>query len=153
MDNKGLILFFCNILKELGIINFFSGNYKSNYCWDGRLMSEYFLFYVRRFFLLVDWNFDVVLVLVYMYFNIGYEFLGKCIWSDDVILLKFFEEMVRSENILSIVFLDYGGKIMDYVIEIFLGSLEVYSLMFFMIILYKVVECFGKNRMNVFILN
>lgn len=88
-----------------------------------------------------------------MYFNIGYEFLGKCIWSDDVILLKFFEEMVRSENILSIVFLDYGGKIMDYVIEIFLGSLEVYSLMFFMIILYKVVECFGKNRMNVFILN
>lgn len=42
---------------------------------------------------------------------------------------------------------------MDYVIEIFLGSLEVYSLMFFMIILYKVVECFGKNRMNVFILN
>lgn len=134
-----MILLFCEILKEFGILNFFGGKFIRNYCWDGCFLSEYFFFYVRWFILLVDWKLEVVLVLVYMYFNIGYEFFGKCIWVDDNILFKFFEEMVWSDNILIFFILDYGGKMLDYVIEILFGSLEVYSFMMFMIIFYKVV--------------
>lgn len=99
--------------------------------------------------MLIEWNFEVVLVLIYIYFNIGYEFIGKRIWFDDFYLLRFLEEMVRSKSILIIFFLDYGGKILNYVIEMFLGSFEVYSFMMFIIILYKVVFSLGKERMNV----
>lgn len=153
VDNKGLTLLSCDILKELGATNPFSGNYKNNHCWDGRSMSEYLLFYVRRFLSLVDRNPEVAPALAYTHLNTGHEPSGKRIRSDDIILSKFLEEMARSDNTLSIVLSDHGGKTTDYAIETLPGSLEVYSPMFFMIIPHKVAERLGKDRMNALILN
>ena len=153
VDNKGLTLLSCDILKELGATNPFGGNYNSNHCWDGRSMSEYLLFYVRRFLSLVDRNPEVAPALAYTHLNTGHEPSGKRIRSDDIILSKFLEEMARSDNTLSIVLSDHGGKTTDYAIETLTGSLEVYSPMFFMIIPHKVAERLGKDRMNALILN
>lgn len=152
VDNKGLSLLSCDILKELGTTNPF-GKYKDNHCWDGRSMSEYLLFYVRRFFSLVDRNPEVAPALVYTHLNTGHEPSGKRIRSDDIILSKFLEEMARSENTLSIILSDHGGKTTDYAIETYPGSLEVYGPMLFMIIPHKVAERLGKDRMNALILN
>ena len=153
VDNKGLILLSCEILKGLGTTNPFGKKYNDNFCWDGRSMSEYLLFYVRRFLSLVDRNPEVAPALVYTHLNTGHEPSGKRIRSDDVILSKFLEEMARSDNTLSIVLSDHGGKTTDYAIKTYPGSLEVYSPMLFMIIPHKVAERLGKDRMNALILN
>lgn len=153
VDNKGLTLLSCDILKELGTTNPFGGNYKNNHCFDGRSMSEYLLFYVRRFLSLVDRNPEVAPALAYTHLNTGHEPSGKRIQKDDIILSKFLEEMARSDNTLTIVLSDHGGKTTDYAIETLPGSLEVYSPMFFMIIPHKVSERLGKDRMNALILN
>ena len=153
VDNKGLTLLSCDILKELGATNPFSGNYKDNNCWDGRSMSEYLLFFVRRFLSLVDRNPDVAPTLAYTHLNTGHEPSGKRIRSDDIILSKFLEEMARSDNTMSIVLSDHGGKTTDYAIETLPGSLEVYSPMLFMIIPHKVAERLGQDKMNTLILN
>ncbi|XP_022806873.1 uncharacterized protein LOC111343937 isoform X1 [Stylophora pistillata] len=153
VDNKAMTLLSCEILKVFGISNPFGGKYTSNYCWDGRSLSEYLLFYVRRFISLVDRNPEVAPALVYTHLNTGHEPSGKRIRTDDTILSKFLEEMARSDNTLTILISDHGGKTSDYAIETLPGSLEVYSPMMFMIIPHKVTKRLGKDRMNALILN
>lgn len=153
VDNKGLTLLSCDVLKELGSTNPFGGKYKDNHCWDGRSMSEYLLFYVRRFLSLVDRNPELAPAVVYTHLNTGHEPSGIRIRSDDIIMSRFLEEMARSDNTLTIVLSDHGGKTTDYAIETYPGSLEVYSPMMFMIIPHKVAERLGKDRMNALMLN
>ncbi|KAJ7362121.1 hypothetical protein OS493_013212 [Desmophyllum pertusum] len=152
VDNKGLMFLSCEILRDLGASNPFGGNFKNN-CWDGRSMSEYLLFYVRRFLSLVDRTADVAPALVYTHLNTGHEPSGKRIRSDDIVLSRFLEEMARSDNTLSIILSDHGGKTTDYAIETLPGSLEVFSPMLFMIIPHKVAQRLGKDRMDALILN
>ena len=50
LDNVGLRYLSCEILKDLGVRNPFGHKKRDNtLCWDGRLLSEYLLSYVRRF--------------------------------------------------------------------------------------------------------
>ena len=61
--------------------------------------------------------------------------------------------MARSENTLTIILSDHGGKTTDYAIQTLQGSLEVYSPMLFMIIPHKVAKRLGKDRLNALIEN
>lgn len=153
VDNKAMTLLSCEILKEFGTSNPFEGKSTRNYCWDGRSLSEYLLFYVRRFISLVDRKPEVAPALVYTHLNTGHEPSGKRIRADDNILSKFLEEMARSDNTLTLLISDHGGKTSDYAIETLPGSLEVYSPMMFMIIPHKVAQRLGKDRMNALKLN
>ena len=154
LDNVGLSFLSCEILKDLNASNPFTmQKHKSNLCWDGRSLSEYLLFYARRFLSLTDRNPEVSPALIYTHLNTGHEISGKRIRNDDIHLSRFLEEMARSENTLTIVLSDHGGKTTDYAIETLPGSLEVYSPMLFMIIPHKVAQRLGKEKTNALILN
>ena len=154
LDNVGLNFLSCEILKDLGISNPFEGKkHSKSLCWDGRSLSEYLLFYVRRFLSLIDRNPEVAPALIYTHLNTGHDTSGKRIRRDDFHLSRFVEEMARSQNTLTIVLSDHGGKTTNYAIETLSGSLEVYSPMMFMIIPHKVAQRLGKERMNSLIVN
>ena len=153
LDNVGLSFLSCEILKDLNTSNPFSMQKHKNLCWDGRSLSEYLLFYARRFLSLTDRNPEVSPALIYTHLNTGHEISGKRIRSDDIHLSRFLEEMARSENTLTIVLSDHGGKTTNYAIETLPGSLEVYSPMLFMIIPHKVAQLLGKERTNALVLN
>ena len=154
LDNVGLSYLSCEILKDLGVTNPFGRKKGDNtLCWDGRSLSEYLLFYVRRFLSLIDQNPAAAPGLTYTHLNTGHEPSGKRIRNDDRLLSRFLEEMVRSENTLTIILSDHGGKTTDYAIQTLQGSLEVYSPMLFMIIPHKVAQRMGKDRLNALIEN
>ena len=133
LDNVGLSYLSCEILKDLGVKNPFGHKKCDNtLCWDGRLLSEYLLFYVRRFLSSIDRNPAASPGLTYTHLNTGHEPSGKRIRNDDRFLSRFLEEMARSENTLTIILSDHGGKTTDYAIQPLQGSLEVYSPMLFM---------------------
>lgn len=149
LDDAGLNFLSCEILKDLGVSNPFKVEKpKSSLCWDGRSLSEYLLFYVKRILSLTDRNPEVAPVLSYTHLNTGHETSGKRIRNDDVHLSRFLEDMARSKNTLTIILSDHGGKTTNYAIETLPGSLEVYSPIMFMIIPHNVAQRLGKERMN-----
>ena len=153
LDDKGLSFLSCDILKDLGLTNPFGGHHDRKMCWDGRLLSEYLIAYVRRFLSLVERNQDAAPALAYTHLNTGHENSGKRIRTDDLVLSKFLEDMARNENTLTILLSDHGGKTTKYAVETLQGSLEVFSPMLFMIIPDKVSQWLGKTRMETLILN
>lgn len=60
--------------------------------------------------------------------------------------MEYVENMVRIEDILIVVFLDYGFKIMKYLFNIMEGRVEKYDLFLFIIVLEKVVYILGFNK-------
>lgn len=154
LNNVGLNFLSCEILRDLGVSNPFKvKKHSNNLCWDGRSLSEYLLFYTRRFLSVADRNPEAAPAFIYTHLNTGHETSGKRIRNDDTHLSRFLEEMARSENTLTIVLSDHGGKTTNYAIETLPGSLEVYSPMLFMIIPHKVAQRLGKERMNALIVN
>ena len=74
LDNVGLRYLSCEILKDLGVKNPFGHKKRDNtLCWDGRLLSEYLLSYVRRFLSLIDQNPAAAPGLTYTHLNTGHE--------------------------------------------------------------------------------
>ncbi|XP_068674482.1 uncharacterized protein [Montipora foliosa] len=154
LDSVGLSYLSCEILQDLGVSNpFKSEKSENNLCWDGRTLSEYLLFYTKRFLLLTERNPEAAPALIYTHLNTGHESTGKRIRFDDSHLSRFLEEMARSKSTLTILLSDHGGKTSNYAIETLPGSLEVYSPMMFIIIPHKVALSLGKERMNALRLN
>ena len=154
LDSVGLSFLSCEILLDLGILNPFQvENSHSSLCWDGRTLSEYLLFYARRFLLLIERNPEVAPALIYTHLNTGHETSGKRIRFDDSHLSRFLEEMARSRTTITILLSNHGGKTTNYALETFPGSLEVYSPIMFIIVPDKVAQRLGKDRMDALRLN
>lgn len=95
----------------------------------------------------------VKLLLLFMYFNMGYEYIGKWMGNMDVNMVKFLINMVVYFDILIMIFFDYGNKNIQYSYIFEEGMREVFDLVFFMIVFDGVVERFGLQWLFVLVLN
>lgn len=65
-------------------------------------------------YIVINRDFMVKLFILYMYFNIGYEYIGKWIRNMDINLVEFIINMVVLFDIFIMIFFDYGNKNIYY---------------------------------------
>lgn len=68
-------------------------------------------------------------------------------------MLGYLYFIVYEEDMLIILFFDYGFKMMMYFFKIMEGRGEIYDLLFFVIVLENVVNIFGVRCMCVMVIN
>ena len=153
VDNKGLSNLACEIMRNYGYKNPFNARQLPTVCLDGKFISEYMLNYVMDYIQLLESKEKFAPAFIYTHLNTGHEATGKRIRTDDVPLSKFVEKMAQSENTITFILSDHGGKTTNYAINTFQGNMEIFSPILFMIIPQKVALKVGKKRMESLKLN
>lgn len=152
IDDFGMMYFFGLLLKlRYGEINYFESFFKV--CLNGQFFSKYFMDYIQMVYIVINNDFWIKLLFLFIYFNMGYEYIGQWIRNMDVYLVQFLINMVKLLNIFIMLVFDYGNKNMWYSYKIEVGKREVYDLIVFMIIFDGVVRSLGEQRMVVLVEN
>jgi len=131
IDHYGLTHFSCTMVNKYDRTNHYDEPAKM--CLNGQFFSWYFMDYITKVYTALQSDEKAKPLLSYMHFNTGHEMTGTRIVNLDANLAKFFVDMARFPNTLTMIFADHGHKMtpFSYTEE---GRRELFDPAFFMIV-------------------
>lgn len=132
VNSFGLTHLTCDVLLRYGVTNQF--NEPQKVCYNGRLLTTYFLDYVRSHFVEMQREDFFKPFLLYTHLNTGHEKSGKRIGKSDPELADFVAHSAQLSNTITILLSDHGPKTTQFARENDRGRYELAHSFLFMII-------------------
>ena len=143
VNSFGLTHLTCDVLLRYGVTNQF--NEPQKVCYNGRLLTTYFLDYVRKHFILEQKQQFFKPLLLYTHLNTGHEKSGKRIGKSDPELADFVKHAGRMKDTITILLSDHGPKTTQFARENDRGRYELAHSFLFMIIPDGIRASMGKH--------
>ena len=143
VNSFGLTHLTCDVLLRYGVTNQF--NEPQKVCYNGRLLTTYFLDYVKSHFILEQKQEFFKPLLLYTHLNTGHEKSGKRIGKSDPEIADFVAHAARMKDTITILLSDHGPKTTQFARENDRGRYELAHSFLFMIIPDKIRNSLGKK--------
>lgn len=145
IHHTGLSFTSCKILQTNNITNPFNGP-DGPLCFNGQFQDGYLLDFSRLHHGSASRHGNRMLSFTTL--NVAHDNLGKRIQSIDDELKNYVQNIIKSNNTLTLVLADHGNTYTHYTHAIMEGRFEQYHPAFFMIIPEQVKKLLGHNIMN-----
>ena len=143
VNNFGLTHFSCDALLKYGVTNQF--NDPPKVCYNGKLLTTYFLDYIKRHFLPFRRHDLLKPMFMYTHLNTGHEKTGKRIAQSDPELARLIEHLAQQSDTITILLSDHGPKTTEFAREHDRGRYELAHGFLFMMIPDKVRTALGDQ--------
>ena len=132
VNSFGLTHLTCDVLLRYGVTNQF--NEPQKVCYNGRLLTTYFLDYVKSHFVMERQQEFFKPLLLYTHLNTGHEKSGKRIGKSDPELADLIAHAAKLKDTITILLSDHGPKTTQFARENDRGRYELAHSFLFMII-------------------
>ncbi|XP_065053191.1 uncharacterized protein LOC135682292 isoform X2 [Rhopilema esculentum] len=143
VNSFGLTHLTCEVLLRYGVTNQFNDPQKV--CYNGKLLTTYFLDYVKSHFLPFNRQKLLKPLLLYTHLNTGHEKSGKRIAKSDPELSDFVTHAAKQDNTITLIMSDHGPKTTRFARDNDRGRYELAHSFLFMIIPDKIRTALGKQ--------
>ena len=142
VNSFGLTHLTCDVLLRYGVTNQF--NEPKKVCYNGRLLTTYFLDFVKSHFIMEEKQEFFKPLLLYTHLNTGHEKTGKRIGKSDPELADFVAHAAQMKNTITILLSDHGPKTTTFAREYDRGRYELAHSFLFIIVPDKIKASLGK---------
>eukprot|EP00795_Rhopilema_esculentum_P002167 gene2167-17757_t len=143
IDNTGLSVASCNILKSLGLENPFGKTEGNQICFNGQFQHDFWLRYAEM------WHkYARGATISYTALNVAHDSRGIRTQTLNLGLVSHVQEMLQSDKTITVFLADHGNTYTSYVRKILEGRYEMYHPSLFMLIPDGVKDILGEEIMD-----